>query len=342
MVAEAVNKNNAAMACRFIQSFPERLYRRSRGASDGDDFGKYNSTGSIGCGFLILLCLLACGCSSSKHSVQSPIIDDFERSGLNAMALRLPAPAMTSLQQALRNYQSLDDLRGQWRVHWAMARIYLSQGDTVAAAHNITAMEMLAPQIDDALLMACLFAWFPQQVLEEQYAHFFVVVVVRELGPLISGVILIAMSATATTAEIDFLRVFREFEVLNGFGINPVFLFLLPVFFAFLLSLVLMMSYFDCICIVSSYAFILLSDPSVPFLPFVSGIVDEIVFNEEAINLVKAVLGGMLIGVISIYSGARATESYEDFSDAIAKSTTSQLLVFFLLNVMLSLLACSQ
>ncbi len=112
-------------------------------------FGKYNSTGSIGCGFLILLCLLACACSSSKHSVQSPIIDDFERSGLNAMALRLPAPAMTSLQQALRNYQSLDDLRGQWRVHWAMARIYLSQGDTVAAAHNITAMEMLAPQIDD-------------------------------------------------------------------------------------------------------------------------------------------------------------------------------------------------
>lgn len=193
-----------------------------------------------------------------------------------------------------------------------------------------------------ALLMARLFAWFPRQVVEEQYAHFFVVVVVRELGPLISGVILIAMSATATTAEIGFLRVFREFEVLNGLGINPVFLFLLPVFFAFPLSLVLMMIYFDCICIVSSYVFILLSDHSIAFLPFVSGILDEVVFNEVAVNLVKAVLGGMLIGVISIYFGARATESYEDVSDAIAKSTTSQLLVFFLLNVMLSLLAYSQ
>lgn len=112
-------------------------------------FGKYNSTGSMGSGLLMLLCLLAFGCSSSKPAGQSPIVDDFEFSALNAMAMRLPAPAMTSLQQALGNYQSLDDLRGQWRVHWMMARLYLSKGDAVAAGDNITTMELLAPQIDD-------------------------------------------------------------------------------------------------------------------------------------------------------------------------------------------------
>jgi phospholipid/cholesterol/gamma-HCH transport system permease protein len=80
----------------------------------------------------------------------------------------------------------------------------------------------------------------------------------------------------------------------------------------------------------------------VSLLPFVASILDQVVLNEVAVNLVKAVLGGMLIGVISIYFGARATDSYEDVSDAIAKSTTSQLLVFFFLNVMLSLLAYNQ
>lgn len=193
-----------------------------------------------------------------------------------------------------------------------------------------------------ALLMARVFAYFPRQVVEEQYGYFFVVIVVRELAPLISGVILIAMSATATTAEIGFLRVFREFEVLRGLGINPVFLFLLPVFFAFPLSLVLMLVYFDSICLLSAYLVISLSDQPIAFLPFVADIVDQIAFNEVAVSLVKAVLGGMLIGVISIRFGARAMDSYEDVSNAIANSTTMQLLVFFLLNVALSLLAYSQ
>jgi phospholipid/cholesterol/gamma-HCH transport system permease protein len=50
----------------------------------------------------------------------------------------------------------------------------------------------------------------------------------------------------------------------------------------------------------------------------------------------------MLIGVISIHFGAKATESFEDVSEAISNSTTTQLMAFFLLNVVLSLLAYTQ
>ena len=83
-----------------------------------------------------------------------------------------------------------------------------------------------------ALLMSRLFDYIPKQVLAEQYGYLFVVIIFRELGPLISGIILISRSATAVTSEIGFLRMRREFQVLHGLGINPVFLFLLPVFFA--------------------------------------------------------------------------------------------------------------
>ena len=102
--AEAVNRSIAAMACVLIQGFPERLCSRSRGKAMATYFGNYNNPGSKACG-LLLFCLIAGACSSSKHAGQALVIDDFERSALNAMALRLPAPAMTSLQQALRNYQ---------------------------------------------------------------------------------------------------------------------------------------------------------------------------------------------------------------------------------------------
>ena len=53
-----------------------------------------------------------------------------------------------------------------------------------------------------ALLMARLFQYLPVQVVENQFGYLFMVIVFRELGPLISGVILIARSATAVTSEI--------------------------------------------------------------------------------------------------------------------------------------------
>ncbi len=193
-----------------------------------------------------------------------------------------------------------------------------------------------------ALLMSRLFDYIPRQVLTEQYGYLFMVVVFRELGPLISGIILIARSATAVTSEIGYLRMTREFQVLHGLGINPVFIFLLPVFFAFPISLLLMFIYFDFVCILSAYALIWLSDPDIQFLAFVASILDQITLNEVAINAVKAVLGGMVIGVISIHFGARATDSFDDVSMAISNSTTSQLMIFFVINVALSLLAYTQ
>ncbi len=193
-----------------------------------------------------------------------------------------------------------------------------------------------------ALLMSRLFEYIPQQVLAEQYGYLFVVVIFRELGPLISGIILISRSATAVTFEIGYLRLRREFQVLNGLGINPVFLFLLPVFFAFPVSLLLMFLYFDFICILSAYAVIWISDPGIEFMTFLGNILSQITLNEVAINAVKAILGGMVIGVISIHFGAKASESFDDVSEAISNSTTSQLMAFFLINIVLSLLAYTQ
>ena len=57
-----------------------------------------------------------------------------------------------------------------------------------------------------AVLISRLFEYLPQQVFNEQFGYFFMVIVFRELGPLISGIILIARSATAVTAEIGYLR----------------------------------------------------------------------------------------------------------------------------------------
>jgi phospholipid/cholesterol/gamma-HCH transport system permease protein len=193
-----------------------------------------------------------------------------------------------------------------------------------------------------ALLMARLFEYMPRTMVENQFGYLFMIIVFRELGPLISGVILIARSATAVTAEIGYLRLRREFQVLNGMGISPVFLFLFPVFVAFPVSLLLMFIYFDIVVFLSAYFVIWLADPDAQLMVLLLSILDQISMNEIAINLVKALLGGVLIGVISIHFGARVENSFSEVSEAISNSTTTQLLVFFVINVLLSLLAYTQ
>jgi len=193
-----------------------------------------------------------------------------------------------------------------------------------------------------ALLMARLFQYLPVQVVENQFGYLFMVIVFRELGPLISGVILIARSATAVTSEIGYLRLRREFQVLNGLGISPVFLFLFPVFVSFPVSLLLMFIYFDIVVFLSAYFMIWLADPNAQFVLMLISILDQITMNEIAVNLLKALMGGVLIGVISIYFGAKVESSFGEVSAAISNSTTTQLLVFFVINVLLSLLAYTQ
>jgi phospholipid/cholesterol/gamma-HCH transport system permease protein len=49
-----------------------------------------------------------------------------------------------------------------------------------------------------------------------------------------------------------------------------------------------------------------------------------------------------MIGLISIHFGAKVENSFTEVSDAISNSTTTQLMVFFVINILLSILAYTQ
>lgn len=180
----------------------------------------------------------------------------------------------------------------------------------------------------------------PSTHLIDFYAEWFVIIFIRELGPLISGFILIARSATAITAEIGHLKFHNEFEVLKGQRISPVFIFLLPVFFSFPLSLLLMFLFFNFVCMASVWLYLnLFSDNTIILFDFVTVIINHISVTEVVISSCKALLGGLFIGIISIHSATMVAGRFTDISRSLSKVTTTQLLGFFVINVSLSVLA---
>ena len=189
------------------------------------------------------------------------------------------------------------------------------------------------------LMISKLYDYLPGEALANQFGSWFVLIVIRELGPLISGLILIARSGTAVTYEIGFLQSRGEFRVLRGLGVNPAYIFLLPVVIAFPVSLLIMFIYFDIVVFLSSYVMIWLSDPSVEFTGLSLAVLEQIQSRELVINVLKALIGGLVIGLVSIYFALRVNKNHLSISDAISTSVTAQLALFLMLNLLLSYMA---
>ena len=174
----------------------------------------------------------------------------------------------------------------------------------------------------------------------ESFADLFVIFVVRELAPLVSGIILIARSATAVTAELGHLKLNNEFEVLAGQSINPIFLFVLPIFFAFPCSLLLMLVYFNGVALISSWVYLEWFTPvHWSWEAYLYALTNRLGVGDLLITALKAALGGSLIGLICLQAGNSVGDRFTDISRSIAASTTTLLFTYFAICIGFSLVA---
>lgn len=173
---------------------------------------------------------------------------------------------------------------------------------------------------------------------EIYYAQFFVIVVIREIAPLFTGLLIISRSATAVTFEIGHLKLHNQFEAMQANGMNPIFVFLLPVLFAFPLCLSFITIYFIIVCFFSSYLFITFSNQaSLSLASFTQLILSNTSSIEISVMLFKTLIGGVVIGLVCVYMGTKVSDRFTDISRSITNATSIQLLAFFGINVALSL-----
>lgn len=219
------------------------------------------------------------------------------------------------------------------RIFWLLFKRQLFNAGMKAAGINAVIAILLG-----WLVMSKAYSLVPNNAqFIDYYAQFFVIVVIREIGPLISGIILIARSASAVTAEVGHMQLYRQFEALQAVNMNPVVVFILPVLIAFPVSLLLMFFYFNVICILSAYSMIALyHDGTFTLMSFIQALMSQLSNFEMFIAVTKALVGGALIGLTSLYFGYHVSDRITDISRAISNSNTMQLFTFFLLNIALS------
>ena len=89
----------------------------------------------------------------------------------------------------------------------------------------------------------------------QMIGNLLVVIVVRELGPLMTALVVIARSGTAVASEVGNMRANREIEALESMGINPLIFIVFPRVLGGVISVVCLSFYFTLIALIGGFLF---------------------------------------------------------------------------------------
>jgi phospholipid/cholesterol/gamma-HCH transport system permease protein len=140
----------------------------------------------------------------------------------------------------------------------------------------------------------------------------------RELGPLITGIMVAARIGAAYTAELGTMTVAEEVEAIEAMGIGPLRFLVSPRVFAIFLLM-------PCLVVVSNLAalagaaFISSVQFGMSGQYFIDNVLDSLLIRDLVAGAVKSFLFGLIIGLVSCYKGLAVTGG----AAGVGSSTTS-------------------
>jgi phospholipid/cholesterol/gamma-HCH transport system permease protein len=162
--------------------------------------------------------------------------------------------------------------------------------------------------------------------------------VVRELGPLLTAIIIIARSSTAVASELGSMKVNREVEYLQTMGIDPLDYLIMPRVLGLTVCVILLTFYFQIISIAGG---VLVAGAvlDTPFKVLLTGMLRTIGFYEIAISFIKAVVFGLLVASVSCYHGLKVRSSITEIPQATTVAVMQSLFRVFILDGLITMVS---
>jgi len=165
-----------------------------------------------------------------------------------------------------------------------------------------------------------------------------VAVIVRELGPLITALIVIARSGTAIASDLGNMKVNRETEALEAMGINPLSYIIFPRIVGGIVSVVCLSFYFVLIALMGGYIVgYLFLDLS--FVFYTDTLAQAVKFSDVWFFLLKNIFGGTIIFVVCSYQGLLVKESPSEVPQVTTKAVVNSIVYVVGFNLFVTLLS---
>jgi phospholipid/cholesterol/gamma-HCH transport system permease protein len=159
-----------------------------------------------------------------------------------------------------------------------------------------------------------------------------VIVIVRELGPLLAAFLVLARVGTAHVIELGTARALGEVEALEVLGIDPVHYLIVPRVIGMALGVFSLTVYLIVGALASGYLFAFLQD--VPLTPgdYFKQIVESLGWLDFALLALKTILFGFFIAIVTCYHGLAQPLRLEEVSRVAVRAVTQGVIVCVLID----------
>ena len=199
-----------------------------------------------------------------------------------------------------------------------------------------TAVQALPVIIPIALLVGSLvIVQFAKLSGQYDFGRISVLLIIRELGPVITALIVILRSATAVTIEISYMQVLHEFDALEMLGIDPLWAVCLPRLVGITTAITGLFVVFNLVSIFGGYAVGWIFG-LVPTGNFLFQIANAITLSDLLVGLAKALLFGVAITATCLYRGFETKHRIIEVPVATSRSVIECFLFCLVINVLIS------
>lgn len=164
-----------------------------------------------------------------------------------------------------------------------------------------------------------------------------VAVIVRELAPLLTALIVIARSGTAVASEIGNMRVNREVEALEVMGIHPLSYIVFPRLIGGVVSVICLSVYFVLIACLGGYLVTSLLH-ALPFSFYSDSLARAFSSADVGLFFLKNTFSGLIIFMISCYQGLLVQQSPHEVPQVTTKAVVNSVIYVVMFNMTVTIL----
>jgi phospholipid/cholesterol/gamma-HCH transport system permease protein len=159
-----------------------------------------------------------------------------------------------------------------------------------------------------------------------------VTVVVRELGPLIAALVVLARVGTAIVIELGTARAMGEVEALEALSIDPIHYLVVPRVLGLAISVFALTVYFILGTLMSGYLFAFLQD--VPLRPeaYLNQLALALRWQDFVLLALKTSLFGVVVAIVCCYEGLARPLRLEEVAGATTRAVVDCVAIWVLLD----------
>ena len=159
-----------------------------------------------------------------------------------------------------------------------------------------------------------------------------VVAVIRELGPLLTALIVVSRSGTAIAAEMATNRVMGEVTALEAMGIDPYIYLVLPRMLGAVVSVACLMVVFDGVALVSGYVGATVGSGGMRVDRYAAIVLGTLSAKDVWLTVAKGITFGAAVALFCSYHGLAVKAGPTEIPQAVTRGVVGTIVAIFIMS----------